>query len=124
MNSVPVARSKMRGPIQGVILDWAGTTIDYGCFAPVEAFQRAFERLNVPITIAQARAPMGLAKKDHIRTITRMDEVARNWQAVYQRMPTEDDVNDLYVQAEAALRETIMANAELIPGAAETVAAL
>jgi len=107
-----------------VILDWAGTTIDYGCFAPVEAFQRAFERLHVPITIAQARAPMGLAKKDHIRTITRMPEVTRAWQAFYRRTPTEADVDDLYVQAELALRETIMANAQLIPGAAETVAAL
>src|SRR6476646_4673795 len=93
-------RTSARGPVKGVILDWAGTTIDYGCFAPVEAFQRAFERLHVPITIAQARTPMGLAKKDHIRTITRMEDVARAWQVFYRRTPTEADVDDLYVQAE------------------------
>ena len=22
----------------GIIFDWAGTTVDYGCFAPVKAF--------------------------------------------------------------------------------------
>ena len=25
--------------IRAVIFDWAGTTVDYGCFAPVQAFQ-------------------------------------------------------------------------------------
>ena len=24
--------------IEAVIFDWAGTTVDYGCFAPVNAF--------------------------------------------------------------------------------------
>ncbi len=28
--------------IRAVIFDWAGTTVDYGCFAPVQAFQEAF----------------------------------------------------------------------------------
>ena len=23
-----------------IIFDWAGTTVDYGCFAPVKAFMR------------------------------------------------------------------------------------
>ena len=31
--------------LEAVIFDWAGTTVDYGCFAPVEAFIKAFERL-------------------------------------------------------------------------------
>ena len=26
-----------------VIFDWAGTTVDYGSFAPVQAFIKAFE---------------------------------------------------------------------------------
>ena len=32
--------------IQAVIFDWAGTTVDYGCFAPVQAFQEAFAHLD------------------------------------------------------------------------------
>ncbi len=29
--------------IEAVIFDWAGTTVDYGCFAPVQAFQEVFK---------------------------------------------------------------------------------
>ena len=36
--------------IQAVIFDWAGTTVDYGCFAPVQAFQEAFAHHGVPAT--------------------------------------------------------------------------
>ena len=28
--------------IEAVVFDWAGTTVDYGCFAPVQAFMEAF----------------------------------------------------------------------------------
>lgn len=28
--------------IEAVIFDWAGTTVDYGCFAPVQAFMGGF----------------------------------------------------------------------------------
>lgn len=112
------------GPVQAVILDWAGTTMDYGCFAPVEAFQRAFEQCDVPITIQQARAPMGLAKKDHIRAITQMEPVADEWQAVHHRAVNEQDIDELHVKAERALRETVLSNAELIPGVTTFIANL
>jgi len=29
-----VYRRSCRGPVKLVILDWAGTTMDYGCYAP------------------------------------------------------------------------------------------
>ena len=28
--------------IEAVIFDWAGTTVDYGCFAPLEVFMEIF----------------------------------------------------------------------------------
>ena len=28
----------MNNKFEAVIFDWAGTTVDYGCFAPVQAF--------------------------------------------------------------------------------------
>ena len=28
----------MNNKFDAVIFDWAGTTVDYGCFAPVQAF--------------------------------------------------------------------------------------
>lgn len=29
--------------VDGVMFDWAGTTIDYGCFAPLHVFIKIFE---------------------------------------------------------------------------------
>ena len=49
-----------RGPIQAVILDWAGTTVDYGSLAPVAVFVRLFAEQEVTISAAEARGPMGL----------------------------------------------------------------
>ena len=41
--------------IQGVIFDWAGTTIDYGCFSPVEAFISTFKSIGIDLTFEEAR---------------------------------------------------------------------
>ena len=54
--------------IEAVIFDWAGTTVDYGCFAPVKAFMEAFAHHGVPVTMEETRKPMGMLKRDHIRT--------------------------------------------------------
>ena len=41
-----------------VIMDWAGTAVDFGCFAPLNAFLRVFQEQCVTITYRQAREPM------------------------------------------------------------------
>ena len=69
-----------RGPLQAVLLDWAGTTLDYGCYAPAVVFMESFKRMGVPISMAEARGPMGTHKKEHIRQITQMPAVAERWQ--------------------------------------------
>jgi len=66
--------------IRAVIFDWAGTTVDYGCFAPVQAFQEAFAHHGVPVTLEETRKPMGMLKRDHIRTMLRMERIARAWE--------------------------------------------
>ena len=41
--------------ISGVIMDWAGTAVDYGCFAPLNAFLKVFsEEKGIDITYRQA----------------------------------------------------------------------
>jgi phosphonoacetaldehyde hydrolase len=66
-----------RGKLQAVILDWSGTTVDYGCVAPAKVFVDVFAEQGVDITLSEARAPMGIFKRDHIRAITRMPRIAR-----------------------------------------------
>ena len=48
--------------IKCVIMDWAGTAVDYGCFAPVAAFIEAFAEKGLIIDVVQTRKPMGLPK--------------------------------------------------------------
>lgn len=57
------------GRVKTVIFDWAGTTVDYGCFAPLKVFLEIFRRRGIEVTIAEARGPMGRMKRDHIRAM-------------------------------------------------------
>ncbi len=45
--------------INTVILDWAGTTIDFGCMVPVDAFYQAFKKEAIVGTKEEIRLPMG-----------------------------------------------------------------
>ena len=89
--------------IQAVIFDWAGTTVDYGCFAPVQAFIEAFRQFGIEPTMEETRTPMGLLKKDHIRTMLGMERIARAWRQVYGRKAGEADVEAIYAQFEPGL---------------------
>lgn len=39
--------------IEGVILDWAGTAVDFGCFAPVNVFIDIFHNAGIEVTMAE-----------------------------------------------------------------------
>jgi phosphonoacetaldehyde hydrolase len=111
-----------KGPVKMVILDWAGTTLDYGCYAPAVVFIEVFKRRGVEITMEQARRPMGLKKLDHIRAISQQDEVAMLWQQVHNKKCTEADVQDMFEKDFVPLQIACIADyTELIPGTVETV---
>ncbi|MFH0962734.1 MAG: phosphonoacetaldehyde hydrolase [Planctomycetota bacterium] len=111
-----------RGPIKLVILDWAGTTLDYGCYAPAVVFVEVFKRKGIEISMEQARAPMGLHKRDHIRVITRMSDVADAWKRKHGRHCTEDDVVDMFENHFKPLQLACIAQyADLIPGTLDVV---
>lgn len=114
-------RRRYIGPLRAIIFDWAGTTVDYGSFAPVVALTRVFAQREINVTVQQARLPMGLHKRDHIRAITQLAPVAEQWQAVYGRPCSEADVEVLYQELTPVQEQTITAYADLIPGVLETV---
>ena len=89
--------------IQAVIFDWAGTTVDFGSTSPVSAFMEAFRRAGIEVTDEETRAPMGLLKRDHIRTMLRMPRIEKAWEERYKRIPNSDDVEALYADFEPAL---------------------
>ncbi|MCD8214469.1 MAG: hypothetical protein LUC97_02305 [Clostridiales bacterium] len=76
----------MRGhKIEAVIFDRAGTTVDYGCFAPVNAFNEAFKKFGIAPTVSEIREPMGMLKIDHIRTMLNMNRISGLWKEIYGR---------------------------------------
>jgi phosphonoacetaldehyde hydrolase len=108
--------------LKAVILDWAGTTVDYGCMAPAAVFIETFRQRGVSVTMAQARAPMGKFKKDHIREITQMEPVAAQWQAVHGKPCDEADVEAMYHDFLPLQLAVIAQHADVIPGVVETIA--
>ncbi|MGC8491311.1 MAG: phosphonoacetaldehyde hydrolase [Syntrophobacteraceae bacterium] len=112
------------GPVRAVILDWAGTAIDYGCMGPVAPFLEVFKNHGVPVTAAEARAPMGLAKKDHIRAMCRAQSVANKWREVHGVLPGELEVDALYREVEPLIVTAAVKHCDLIPGLLDTVRAM
>ena len=111
-----------RGPLKAVLLDWAGTTMDYGCFAPAVVFQEVYKRKGVEITIEEAREPMGAHKKVHIRQISKNEQVSKRWQQKHGRKPNEDDVEAMFKEFIPLQLECLAQYADLIPGTLEAVA--
>ena len=107
--------------IEAVIFDWAGTAVDYGCFAPVQAFREAFAHYDVPVTMEETRKPMGMLKRDHIRTMMKMERVAAEWKRVHGREASEEDVEAVYAQFEPKLFSILKDYSSPKPFVLETV---
>lgn len=110
--------------IRLVIFDWAGTTVDHGCFAPVIACVEAFRSQGIEVTTAQAREPMGLQKRDHLQAVFKMPAIAKAWRERFGTEWTEADLDRIYhtflpLQATEAVRCST-----LIPGVLEALVAL
>lgn len=109
------------GPLRAVILDWAGTAVDYGSFAPTAVFLRLFESQGVKISVEDARSGMGLMKKDHLRAIFSLPSVAQAWQAVHGASPAESDIEQMFRDFVPLQLSVLKDYAEPIPGLLETV---
>lgn len=110
--------------IECVILDWAGTAVDYGCFAPVAAFIESFNELGVPVTAAETRAYMGLTKVEEIRALFNIPRVKAAFRENFGRDYDETDVQARYDAFRRVLMASLEDYAAPIPGVVETVAAL
>lgn len=107
--------------IEGVILDWAGTAVDFGCFAPVNVFIEIFKSAGIEITMEEARAPMGMLKRDHIKAILEMARIRSLWTKKYGRDFDESDVDNLYSSFEPLLLSSLSKYTDPISGVVDTV---
>ncbi len=109
----------MTQQLRAVIFDWAGTMIDFGSRAPVIALCNLFEQVGVPIAEDEARADMGMAKRDHIRALLAQPRVIEAWTRRYGEVPGEIEVTALFERIGPMMRKAAADCAILIPGAAE-----
>jgi phosphonoacetaldehyde hydrolase len=107
--------------LAGVVLDWAGTIIDQGSRAPVEALRTVFAKAGVAIGIAEARAPMGLAKRAHIAAILEMPLVRERWRERHGTLPSTTNVDALYADFIPRQLDGLEQHSRLIPGVVEAV---
>ena len=85
----------MRMRYEAVIFDWAGTTVDFGSFAPMGVFVETFADFGIEVSIDEARAPMGLPKRAHIEAMLAVPRIAAAWRDARGAAPTLADVDAL-----------------------------
>ena len=107
--------------VKAVIFDWAGTVVDFGCVAPIEALVAAFAAEGVPVSTAEARRDMGRAKLDHVWALLQHPPVAARWTAAKGAAPTVGDRDRIYAALVPLMEAAATRHAVLIPGAVETV---
>ena len=110
--------------IEAVIFDWAGTTVDFGCMAPVQAFMEAFKSEGIEPTLEEIRKPMGMLKRDHVKTMMSMDRIHKLWLETKGHDWTENDVDRVYEKSEKGIIDIVENFAAPKPYVLETIAAL
>lgn len=108
--------------LRGVVLDWAGTTVDYGSRAPVQAFREVFRAHGIEVRDEEVRAHMGLHKREHLQRILEEPRVAAAFRSLHGRDPQESDTEALFQAFVPAQMEVLEVTAEPLPGVVETVA--
>lgn len=111
----------MKHSIALVVFDWAGTTIDFGSLAPAAAFKSVFAEHGVEVTDAEARAPMGLNKRQHLISMLSQPRVAVLWQSVHGRSWNDSDVDQMYHEFMPLQLKSIEQHSSLVAGLVETV---
>src|SRR3989338_9669826 len=102
--------------IKGVVLDWAGTTVDFGCMTPIYALKALFEENGISLTTEEANADMGLAKKDQLRKILFRQRISAQFQERNGRVPTEENVCAMYPALESHIFRLLAEHSHPIEG--------
>ncbi len=105
--------------IELVIFDMAGTVVDYGSCAPAGVFIDLFAKRGIDVSIEEARTPMGLQKKDHIRMMSQMPSIRQKWLHKFSREVTEQDIHKMYEDFIPMQIEQLCKFSQIIPGAAD-----
>ena len=115
---------RYHGPIKAVITDLAGTTVDFGSCAPAGSFVELFQNEGIDVSVEQAREPMGMHKRDHIRTMLDMPAIVTQWIRVKGRPWTPEDLERMFGAFIPMQLACLPKFNQVIPGVVDTVAGL
>ena len=107
--------------LKALVIDWAGTAVDYGSLAPVRTLQQVFAGVNLPLTEAEVRRDMGLPKRVHIQRIFALPRVRDAWIALRGHAPAEGDIDELYQVFIPLQLSCLLQYSAVIPGVIEAV---
>jgi len=110
--------------IQLVVFDWAGTTIDFGSCAPLDAFVKVFAAHGVQVSEEEARRPMGLNKREHLVAMLSTEGIAQRWIDSKGKPWTDNDVSQMYDQFVPYQLDAIEHHCQLVPQLAEVIRSL
>ncbi len=105
-------------------MDWAGTAVDYGCFAPVAAFVECFKAMGLNVTPEETRAHMGLSKIEEVRALFGTERVGEQFLEKYGRKYGEEDVQRCYAEFQKVLFASLEEYSEPITGVTDVMSVL
>lgn len=114
----------MEKKIRLAVFDWAGTTVDYGCIAPLAVFEKIFENKNIHLTKEEILKPMGMGKRDHIETLLSTENATAQWKEQYGCDWTQEDVDEMFSQFNTELLNVLSEYCTPIDGVLEAIAEL
>lgn len=110
--------------LEAVVLDWAGTTVDFGSVAPARTLEKLFASRDIALSDSEIRRDMGLPKKEHIRGILSMPRIREAWARIHGDPPADPEVDAMYAEFIPMQFSCLAEYSSVIHGVPETVAAL
>ncbi|GAX07459.1 2-aminoethylphosphonate-pyruvate aminotransferase [Secundilactobacillus silagincola] len=107
--------------IEAIVLDWAGTTVDYGSRAPIIAFKNAFAHFGIGLSEETIRQDVGLDKLTHVRKILQIPEIANSWETRQPTIPLTKATAEIYAQFQIEINKVLAETAQLKPGMTDLI---
>ena len=108
--------------LKALVLDWAGTTVDFGSVAPARTLQRLFVSRGIELSDQEARRDMGLPKKEHIRGILSIPRIREAWARMRGNLPGDTDVDEVYAEFVPMQFSCLADYSAVMPGVSQAVA--
>ena len=107
--------------LKALVLDWAGTTVDFGSVAPARTLAGLFARRDIELSGPEVRRDMGLPKQEHIRSILSLPRIRSEWARLYGQEPGDGDVEMMYAEFIPMQFSCLAEYSAVIPGVREAV---